>query len=176
MPKYTEPERILRAVRRRLGRIALAAIGAGLLSSCSTLPLPTEPSGPIGIVAVDQGTAQALISDYRRTHGLSTVEIDPALQRVAQRQAEAMASANLLSHQVAGSMPERLERAGIPRRAAIENVSAGYASLQAALGGWKRSPHHNENLLFGPMHRMGIAAASAPGTRYKTFWSLVMTN
>ena len=82
----------------------------------------------------------------------------------------------MLSHEVAGALPVRLAASGADRRAAIENVSAGYASFPAALTGWERSPHHNENLLFPPVRRMGIAAAAAPGTRYKTFWSLVMTN
>ena len=147
------------------------------LAGCSTVPL-LEPasSGPISAVAVDQGTAAALISSYRTAHGLSAVSLDPALQRVAQRQAEAMASANELSHEVDGDLPHRLARGGADRKAAVENVSAGYFSLESALAGWKRSPKHNENLLFGPMRRLGIAAASAPHTRYKTFWSLVMTN
>jgi len=42
--------------------------------------------------------------------------------------------------------------------------------------GWERSPRHNDNLLYRPIRRIGIAAASAPGTRYKTFWALVMTD
>ena len=152
-------------------------MGVGGLAACSALPVSTDTTGSIsGPVAVDEATAQSLISDYRREHGLSPVAFDPVLQRVAQRQADAMASRNVLSHEVAGALPERLARGGADRRAAIENVSAGYGTLQTALGGWKRSPEHNANLLFSPMRRMGIAAASAPGTRYKTFWSLVMTN
>ena len=72
--------------------------------------------------------------------GCRPVAVDPVLQRVAQRQADAMASRNVLSHDVAGALPERLAGNGADRRAAIENVSAGYGTLQSALGGWKRSP------------------------------------
>jgi uncharacterized protein YkwD len=158
-------------------RLMAASLLAGALASCSSLPLPGPSSGgPVSAVAVDQRSAQALISSYRASHGLSAVELDPALQKVAQRQAEAMAEANELSHEVDGALPRRLARGGADRSAAIENVSGGYSSLDSAILSWKRSPHHNENLLFPPMRRMGIAAASAPKTRFKTFWSLVMTN
>ncbi len=155
-------------------RFGLAAMVIALLAGCSTIPV--APSGPVGEISFDHDAAQAMISNYRRAHGLSPVELDSALDGVAQRQATAMAAANELSHDVVGSLPERLASRGVDRRAAIENVSAGYSSFPAALSGWERSPHHNDNLLFSPMRRMGIAAASAPGTRYKTFWSLVMTN
>ncbi len=136
------------------------------------------PGGQQGIVPlpVDQSQASALVSDYRKSHGLAAVETDPDLRKVAQAQADAMASANVLSHTVAGSLPERLDAVHASRRASVENVSAGYADLQAALGGWRRSPPHNANLLYGPLRRIGVAAATAPGTRYKTFWALVMTN
>lgn len=87
-----------------------------------------------------------------------------------------MASANELSHDVAGALPRRLASNGVDPSAAIENVSAGYSSLESAIQSWKDSPEHNRNLLFGPMRHMGIAAASAPKTRFKTFWSVIMTN
>ena len=116
------------------------------------------------------------MSEYRKAHGLSAVSRDPALQRVAQAQADAMASANQLSHTVDGSLPDRLGRVGRRRVASVENVSAGYGSLDAALGGWRSSAAHNANLLYGPMRRIGVAGAAAPGTRYKTYWALVMTN
>lgn len=153
---------------------AVATLVVLALAACSTLPV--DPSRPTGIVVVNQAAARDLVSDYRRTKGLPAVAVDPALQAVAQRQADAMAGANLLSHDVVGALPDRLAQGGADRQAAIENVSAGYPDFDAALVGWKRSPHHNENLLFAPMRRMGVAAASAPGTRYKTFWSLVMTD
>lgn len=161
-------------MRFRMARRAALAMLITTLAGCASVPV--VPTGPVGAVALDRGTAEAMISNYRREHGLSAVALDPGLNAVAQRQADAMAGANMLSHDVAGPLPLRLAAGGVPSGAAIENVSAGYGSFPAALGGWKRSPHHNENLLYPPMRRMGIAAAQAPGTRYKTFWSLVMTD
>ena len=127
-------------------------------------------------LAVDEAEAQGIISAYRRAHRLGQVAFDPALKAVAQHQAEAMAEANQLSHTVAGALPVRLANEGIERRVMVENVSAGYGSLAGAVAGWRRSPAHDANLLFGPVRRMGIAAASAPATRFRTFWALVMTD
>lgn len=146
------------------------------LCACSRTPFETAPSGPVTPVSVSQSAAQAIISDYRKAHGLSAVEPDTTLQRAAQQQALAMARANELSHEVDGPLPRRLAANGVDPHAAIENVSAGYASLESAIKSWKDSPEHNKNLLFGPMRRMGIAEASAPKTRFKTFWSVIMTN
>jgi uncharacterized protein YkwD len=164
----------------RGGRSALALAVAGLgLAGCSDLPLPSfapaerHAARP---VAVDEAATAAWITAYRRSHGLSPVAVDPALQRVAQAQADAMATANQLSHTVAGTLPHRLGPIAAVRHAYIENVSAGYASMASALAGWQHSPGHDANLLFAPMRRVGIAAASAPDTRYGTFWSLVMTD
>ncbi len=163
----------------RVGRLALLSVTVGLLAGCSSGVLPSL--GPIEhgsttVLPVDQAEASVLVSDYRRQHGLTSVGTDTALQRVAQAQADAMASANQLSHTVAGSLPTRLAVFGRSRGASVENVSAGYASLSDALAGWRRSAPHNANLVYAPMRRIGVAAASAPGTRYKTFWALVMTD
>ena len=162
-----------------MSSLAVLAVSALLLGGCSTVlePLKGQASrGPVAEMRVDQAQASALVSDYRRAHGLGSVETDPALQRVAQAQADAMAGANQLSHTVDGAMPDRLARFGVTRATSVENVSAGYADMAAALGGWRRSPAHNKNLLYRPMRRIGVAAAEAPGTRYKHFWALVMTN
>ena len=164
-------------VLRRVGLCALLAGAVGLLAACSgSGPLLRTEHGPIAELDVSQAQAGALVSAYRQDHRLGTVTLDPVLQRVAQAQADAMASANELSHTVAGPLPSRLAPFGRGRGASVENVSAGYPDFAAALGGWRRSPHHNENLLYPPMRRIGVAGAAAPGTRYKTFWALVMTD
>lgn len=155
----------------------LAVLHLGItVASCSVLPFEKAPKGPVCTVAVSQDSAASIISAYRTAHGLASVTPDQTLQRAAQQQAMAMASADELSHDIAGPLPRRLASNGIDPSAAIENVSAGYSSLASAVQSWKDSPEHNRNLLFGPMRRMGIAAASAPKTRFKTFWSVIMTN
>lgn len=149
------------------------------LAGCLTSETPeapiTEPH-PSVVIRLDPDDVQARITAYRRAHDLSPVTIDPGLMVLAQAQASAMASANHLSHEISGTLDHRLNAAHHPKGYAIENVSAGYADADAALLGWQRSPGHNANLLDTHMHRMGIAAADAPGTRFKTYWALMMTD
>jgi uncharacterized protein YkwD len=163
-------------------RLAILAMLAILLAGCADFSfLPGVGPGPVKHLAaseakVDPIAARDMISNYRMARGLKAVAIDPALERVAQNQALAMAEADTLSHTIAGSLTTRLDDAGMSNTAAIENVSAGYDSLAAAFAGWRRSPPHDANLLSPNMRRMGIASATAPGSRYGIYWALVMTD
>ena len=144
-------------------------------AGCGTAPTP-ESVIPTQAVKLDPVEVSRRISAYREAHDLSPVTLDPSLISIAQAQADAMAGKNNLSHDVAGSLDHRLDAAHHAKGYAVENVSAGYATADAAVAGWQRSAAHNANLLYRPMRRMGIAAADAPGTRFKTFWALVMTD
>lgn len=150
--------------------LGLPALGCTGGADLAGTPRPTSR------LSVDGAEASEWVSRYRHDHGLPEVTRDAALEAVAQAQADAMAAANELSHTVAGPLPARLAAIDRDKHAAAENVSAGYGSLQAALAGWQRSPEHNKNLLFAPIRRIGVAGAAAPGTRYGTFWALVMTD
>ena len=158
--------------------MVLPAAAVLALAGCSALPSPEAAPRVVGVgpLPVDAEAARRAIALYREAHGLDAVALDPALTRVAQRQADAMARADTLSHTLAGELGARVAAEGIKRGAEAENVSAGYASFERALLGWQRSPGHDANLLYRPIRRIGIAAASAPGTRYKTYWALVMTD
>ena len=162
----------------RVGR-ALAVPGLMFVGGCASLPVANErqtPAGTVSLVAIDEAEATRAIGLYRESHGLGSVSLNPDLDAVARHQAEAMAHADLLSHEIAGDLAVRIKAAGLQRAAEAENVSAGYPSFARALLGWEHSPRHNENLLYRPLRRVGIAAAAAPGTRFKTFWALVMTD
>ena len=167
---------------RILDTIRLAAVGAaglalaGCLASETSEPPAIAELHPSVVVRLDPSEVQARLSAYRRAHDLPPVTIDPALMALAQSQANAMARANHLSHEIAGSLDHRLDASHHAKGYAVENVSAGYANADAALGGWQRSPGHNANLLDAKMRRMGIAAADAPDTRFKTYWALMMTD
>ena len=110
-----------------------------------------------------------MISDYRTARGLSPVTIDPALNQIAQNQANAMAKADSLSHEVGGrTFIQRMKASGYPSRMAVENVGAGYHTLAEAFSGWRDSPPHNKNMLTPGVTRMGIATANAPATASPT--------
>lgn len=153
-----------------------------LLASCAEEPRRSAPieASPRERAAsethVDPLAAADAISQYRREHALSAVEPDPVLQKLAQAQANAMAARDQLSHELEGTLRKRLDAASLGQRTAVENVSAGYFALADVMAGWRRSPGHNANLLDPRMRRLGVATAYAPGTRYKVYWALVMSN
>ncbi len=117
-----------------------------------------------------------MISLYRSNNGLSALDVDATLQQAAQAQADAMAAANSLAHDVRGTLDERLTARGMRSARAAENVSAGYHTLAEAFSGWRQSPPHNRNLLMKGATRMGIGAAFAPGTKYKVYWALILAD
>jgi uncharacterized protein YkwD len=86
-----------------------------------------------------------------------------------------MARADRMSHEVNGTLMSRLD-GRLAHSAAVENVSAGYHTLAEAFSGWRDSPAHNKNMLNPAMRRMGIATAYAPGSKYKVYWALIMTD
>ena len=109
------------------------------------------------------------ISAFRHEHGLSKVQVDPALTRLAREQAEAMAAANKLDHDVRRSFASRMSAYATDR--AAENIAMGNATFPATLEQWKHSSGHRANLLLRDVSRIGIASA---GSGNRTYWSLVL--
>jgi uncharacterized protein YkwD len=169
------------STRARLFPVAMAILSLGACSDESRLPKePEQPSFYRSLAApgarVDAEAAREMISLYRRNNGLSTLALDASLQEAAQAQADAMAGANSLSHEVRGSLTMRLTARGMRSVRAAENVSAGYHTLAEAFSGWRQSPPHNENLLMKKATRMGIATAYAPNAKYKVYWALILAD
>lgn len=169
-----------------LSRLHVALFAAAaLLAGCAERPDAPPPLSGEGAfygsmakagARVDAAQARDMISLYRRNNGLGPLVLDPALERIAQHQARAMAEANDVSHETKGAFKQRLDAAGFAGNAAVENVSAGYHTLPEAFSGWRQSRPHNANMLDRRMKRMGIATAYAPGTKYKVFWALVLSD
>ena len=164
----------------RLGRLililgaSLAAYGCGLYRAEHLVEgRPVSRETPID---VDLGGAAAMVSAYRAANGLGPVALSPALNAVAQAQADAMARADAVSHDLAGRFSGRLSAGGYPASVAVENIGAGYRSLADAFEGWRDSPGHRANLLRERVTEMGIAVATRPGTRYQSYWALVMAS
>jgi uncharacterized protein YkwD len=116
----------------------------------------------------------AMVSQYRREHGLSAVKTDPQLTEIAERQAKAMAAAGIMDHNVAGSFGSRIAPAHTGR--AAENIAAGTKTWAETLRAWQTSPGHNANLLQPQADSIGIAVARNDQTQYKTFWALVIAD
>jgi uncharacterized protein YkwD len=156
-----------------------AAIAAlALLAACAgDVPLE-EPSFyrsmAQGDVQLDAAMAASMISGYRSNNGLTKVSVDPELMRLAEAQAQAMASRDKLDHNVTRAFKDRLKAQGYRARNAAENISAGYHTLAEAFSGWRDSPPHRANMLLEGATRMGIAAVYSPKSKYKVFWALIL--
>jgi Cysteine-rich secretory protein family len=114
----------------------------------------------------------AMISQYRREHGLPAVKTDPKLTAVAERQAKAMAASGIMDHDVAGSFASRIS--GAETDSAAENIAAGTKTWVDTLRLWKTSSGHNANLLYPGADLLGVAVAHNENTRYKTYWAMVI--
>ena len=114
----------------------------------------------------------AMISQYRREHGLSAVKTDPQLTAIAERQAKAMAASGIMDHSVAGSFASRIS--GARTSMASENIAAGTKTWAQTLRMWQTSPGHNANLLQSKADSVGVAVARNDQTRYRTFWAMVI--
>lgn len=161
--------KILDLIVRRLA-IALMAIG---LASCTT----TRPAQNLSVGVVDVSPeAVGLINAFRASHGLGPLTIDSSLVETARYQAVAMASRDVLSHEVAGDFTTRMNNAGFVYALATENVGAGHRSVSDTIDAWIRSPHHRENMLMKEGTRMGMVKADAPQSRYRSYWALNITS
>ncbi|MEM8794947.1 MAG: CAP domain-containing protein [Pseudomonadota bacterium] len=125
---------------------------------------------------LDLNDAQQTISQYRSANGLGQLVLDPELVTIAQNHANAQARRGRMSHNAGGSLGSRLKTLSEPRGAAVENVGAGYRSFAQAFSGWRNSKGHNENMLNTKVTRMGIAKAVNPNTKFKVFWTLILTS
>jgi hypothetical protein len=114
----------------------------------------------------------AMISQYRREHGLPAVKTDAKLTAVAVRQAQAMANSGIMDHDVAGSFASRIASANMTP--AAENIAAGTKTWADTLRIWKESAGHNRNLLLAEADSIGVAVARNENTRYKVYWAMVI--
>jgi uncharacterized protein YkwD len=155
-------------------------IGVAALAGCASDNNP--PSGlpsfyqslATADAKLDANAAQSMISGYRGNNGLGQVTIDPELMQLASEQAHAMAARDKLDHGVWRPFRDRIQQSHFDAAVAVENIGAGYHTLAEAFSGWRDSPPHRANMLNPQVTKMGIAAAYAPQSKYKVFWSLIL--
>jgi uncharacterized protein YkwD len=159
----------------------LAAFVLWISLAASTAQVPSASQGEFHLAAsrggqADAKSASAMISNFRRSHGLGPVRIDRELMRLAQQHARAMATHNALGHNVGARFEDRVRNSSIRARFVAENVAAGQRTFAEAFAAWRDSPGHRANMLAPEVARMGIAAVRAPGSKYKVFWALILAS
>lgn len=156
--------------------LAVLALGA-----CAESPAGKSVPGQrlaLSQVTLEPETARRMINGYRAKRGLPALTMEKRLTRAAMQHAADLAGGDRISHTGSdGSDPwARVRANGYRPQLAAENVGAGQRSFAEVLQGWKDSPGHNKNLLLADATQMGIALVTNPGSRYQTFWALVLGN
>jgi len=136
------------------------------------------PRAALSQVTLKPETAQAMINGYRAKRGLAPLTLEKHLTRAALHHAKDLSNGDRISHTGSdGSDPwTRVRESGYRPQLAAENVGAGQRSFAEVLQGWKDSPGHNKNLLVADATQMGVALVTKAGSRYQTFWVLVLGN
>jgi uncharacterized protein YkwD len=115
-------------------------------------------------------TPAEMISTYRVKHGEGRVTLDSTLTRIAQEQANAMASKQALDHSVLAPFNSRVAASGSDR--AAENIAYGYDNFPKTLDQWIGSDGHRKNLLLHNASRVGVASSKSSTGR--TYWAMVI--
>lgn len=112
-----------------------------------------------------------MISDFRLKHGEKRVTLDGALTRIAHDQAQAMASKDVLDHDVLGHFNTRVAPAGAGQ--AAENIAYGYDGFPKTLDQWINSSGHRKNLLLPGASRVGVASVKSAKSG-RMYWAMVI--
>ncbi len=160
----------------KLTRRAALLLPLAIAGCAQEIPAPLVSRRKLDAVRLDAAEAVAWLNAYRARQGLGPVRIDPALTALAQAQAEAMAAADRVSHDVKGPFAFRLASAGVRAGEAGENVCAGYFSTDDAMAAWRASPEHDVNLRLRSATRFGIALAKNPRSPWGAFWAMAIAS
>ena len=99
-----------------------------------------------------------LVNDIRRQNGLSALQSNWELARVARYKSQDMADNRYFTHTspTYGSPFQMLKSFGLSYRTAGENIAYGYATPQAVVNGWMNSSGHRANILNPAYTKLGV--------------------
>jgi uncharacterized protein YkwD len=155
------------------GRYLVEVVGTGpggpemaalLAVSCGGAPLAAadveaEAPEPRDLAGAES-QVRAAIDATRLRHGLPPLAASPQLAAEARSHSQRMLAAGALAHVLPddGDVGERLRRARIPYRRALENVARGATAL-AAHAAAEESPAHRQSILSPLVDRVGVGVA-----------------
>jgi uncharacterized protein YkwD len=136
-------------------------------------PAPTpKPAPPVRSLATIIDTVFLLTNRERTRASLTPLRRNADLARIAQLQAEQMAAAGKLAHELPGSryptLASRMKLIGYQYRAVGENVAEGFTSGAALMAGWMTSAPHRANILSARFTETGVGMARSKSGRTYT--------
>ena len=99
-----------------------------------------------------------LVNAERAKNGLSALQMDESVRKVARVKSSDMSQNNYFSHTspTYGTPFEMLKSYGISYKSAGENIAQGYTSPEAVVNGWMNSSGHRANILNASYTHIGI--------------------
>lgn len=150
-------------------------------STPSASPVPTASPSTTSAEEALRARLLVLVNQARataRTCGPTAYAAVPALARstpldtAAGDYAARMAAEHFFSHTSPDgtTMVSRLKAVGVRNVAMRENIAAGYATADAVMDGWLKSPGHCANLMAADVTRIGLGHASGSGSSSTDTW------
>jgi uncharacterized protein YkwD len=152
----------------------IAVLASALVVLAAPVSSSARPNGAVGPAANLQAALVAQVNVLRASHGLSRLQVSPALNAAAAGHSTQMARLGYFSHNSANgqSFARRVASYYTPRGyrtwSVGENLVYGSPDLGAAqaLRLWLASPPHRANLMNPRWRELGLSAVhatSAPG-------------
>lgn len=150
-------------------RVSFSILLAMIIAGCMTLNSYAQIGSPIFLASNASGLNFALQQELfiltnqeRARHGLSPLELDTALIKLAQDHAEGMANQGFISHDVPlGNIFVRMNRIGYNYETVRENVATA-RTVSSAHSALLKSPGHKANMLATDVTSIGIGVAHNP--------------
>ncbi len=139
----------------------------GALGACSQY----LPEGRTSPTMLSREIIMAKINATRIANGVDPLAYNPVLARAAQNQARLMAEKGELSHELGGTLRERVTAVGY-QGAVGENLAGGQDTLEDAIRGWLESRPHRNTLLNPKFTEFGLSVAQGNG-EYEIYWAMI---
>ncbi|MFC7479696.1 CAP domain-containing protein [Luedemannella flava] len=174
------PHRLDRPARAPAARASAVVPPTGPVAPPNTNPTAPEPTTaapatskkPTSAYAELEDRVLALTNAERAREGCGALRRDAKLVQAARAHSKDMAKNKYFSHTgLDKSSPgQRIERAGYHADAGwAENIAFGYASPEAVMEGWMKSPDHRRNILDCGLKALGVGVGRAADGRY--YWT-----
>jgi len=161
---------------RRPGVLLAAGVALAAAAFVSLLMVgQPQVRGQTPLLSEDEAALLVLINDYRLEHGLSMLEVSPALTAAAGWMSEDMAEHNRLSHtdSLGRSPSERMAAFGYTQASLWgEIVRGGSNTPEGAFETWRNSPGHNAVMLTDGFVVAGVGKAYSSQSLYGWFWTV----
>ena len=118
---------------------------------------------------VEQQVAN-LVNQYRAKNGLSTLNLNWELSRIARYKSQDMCDRNYFDHNspTYGSPFDMLKKFNINYQTAGENIAKGQKSAEAVVNSWMNSEGHRANILNKNFTQIGVGYYNKNGVTYWT--------